>query len=334
MKNLQYYVAIFTLLLFFSCSEDDNNIKDYENQIKSQKNKNRNTESLTILSYNIFHLPGIALIKQYKEEERSKKQLQVLTKMAPSLDVIVFQEGFNHHVETHLFNKLKNIYPYNTVLVGQYCSANSNWDSISGNCSNSMFVVNGGVRIFSKHPIDSKKQYVFNNSGFGTADYYSNKGAAYVEVTKNGKKYHIVGTHLQADQENYNGSTVRINQLKEIKNWVDSMDIPVSEPLIYAGDMNIEYTDTPSYTSMKSILNSKIYYSFNPSTDIGTYSNTNTLVNKEYPDYNNTLDYILISKDHKKPIYIPQMEVLQFVRDKEDLSDHNAIKATYRFNPS
>lgn len=332
MKNLQFYVSIFIVLLFFSCSEDENNIEDYESQAKSYESKNRSTESLTVLSYNIFHLPGIARIKQYKEKERSTKQLHVVTEMAPVLDVIVFQEGFNEQVETYLFNKLENIYPYSTVLVGQYCSTGSNWNSISGDCSNSIFVVNGGVRIFSKYPISNKKQHVFTNSGFGTADYYSNKGAAYVEVTKNGKKYHIVGTHLQADQGSYNGSSVRLKQLKEIKNWVDGMHIPVSEPLIYAGDMNVQYTDTSSYTSMQSILNSEIVYSFNAATDIGTYSNTNTLVRKEYPDYNDTLDYILISKEYKQPVSIPEMEVLQFVRSGEDLSDHNAVKTTYNFN--
>lgn len=320
------------MLLFFSCSEDENNIEDYESQAKSYESKNRSTESLTVLSYNIFHLPGIARIKQYKEKERSTKQLHVVTEMASVLDVIVFQEGFNEQVETHLFNKLENIYPYSTVLVGQYCSTGSNWNSISGDCSNSIFVVNGGVRIFSKYPINNKKQHVFTHSGFGTADYYSNKGAAYVEVTKNGKKYHIVGTHLQADQGSYNGSSVRLKQLKEIKNWVDGMHIPVSEPLIYAGDMNVQYTDTSSYSSMQSILNSEIVYSFNATTDIGTYSNTNTLVRKEYPDYNDTLDYILISKEHKQPVSIPEMEVLQFVRSGEDLSDHNAVKTTYNFN--
>lgn len=332
MKNLQFYILIFAVFLFFSCSEDESNIEDYESQTKSHESKNINTESLTVLSYNIFHLPGIARIKQYKEEERSKKQLQVLTEMISSLDVIIFQEGFNQQVETYLFNKLKNVCPYNTVLVGQYCSTGSNWDSVSGDCSNSIFVVNGGVRIFSKYPIGSKKQYVFTNSGFGTADYHSNKGAAYVEVTKNGKKYHIVGTHLQADQGSYNGSSVRLKQLKEIKDWVNGFNIPVSEPLIYAGDMNVQYTDTSSYTSMQSILNSTLSYSFNATTDIGTYSNTNTLVSKEYPDYNDTLDYILISKEHKQPVSIPEMEVLQFVRGGEDLSDHNAVKTVYSFN--
>ncbi|WP_106792795.1 sphingomyelin phosphodiesterase [Aquimarina sp. Aq78] len=331
MKSLNLHFTFLIVLTFFSCSYEESNIEDYENQ-KFQESKNRNIESLTIVSYNIFHLPGIARIKHYKEEERSTKQLQVLTEMAPLLDVIVFQEGFNRQAETYLFNKLEEVYPYNTVLVGQYCSAGSYWNSVNGDCSNSLFVVNGGVRIFSKYPIDIKRQYVFNNSAYGTADYYSNKGAVYVEITKNGKKYHIVGTHLQADQGSYNGTSVRLKQLKEIRDWVNSLKIPISEPLIYAGDMNVEYTDTFSYKDMKSILNSRISYSFNPSTEAGTYSNTNTLVRKEYPNYNNTLDYILISKSHKQPVFIPEMQVLQFVKDGEDLSDHNAVKTTYSFN--
>ncbi|WP_103866345.1 sphingomyelin phosphodiesterase [Aquimarina sp. I32.4] len=202
---------------------------------------------------------------------------------------------------------------------------------MGGNCSNSPLVVNGGVRVFSKYPILNKHQYIFNASGYGTPDYYSNKGAVYVEIEKNNKRYHIVGTHLQADHDNYDGTTVRLNQLKEIKKWVNSFQIPLSEPLFYAGDMNVEYTNENTYDSMQTILNATISYQFDPSVDMGTYSNTNSLVQDQYPDYNDTLDYILIDKEHKQPIYIPEMKVLRFIKNNEDLSDHYAVKTNYYF---
>ncbi|WP_062057861.1 sphingomyelin phosphodiesterase [Aquimarina longa] len=332
MKNVYTFLIFIISALIVSCSEEENNLDTDINSKQYQLQTNKNKESLTVLSYNVFHLPGIASIKHYKEVERSKGQYQILKDMVSSIDVIVFQEGFNNQVNTHLFNKLSNLYPYSTILVGKYCNSGSYWNSVAGNCSNSILVVNGGVRIFSKYPIVAKHQYVFNASAYGTADYYSNKGAVYVEINKNNKNYHIVGTHLQADQGSYEGTSVRLDQLKEIKNWVTGFKIPISEPLIYAGDMNVEYTNIEAYTSMKRILNSKIAYYFDSSVDIGTYSNTNTLVKEEYPDYNNTLDYILIDKGHKQPISIPEMQVLQFKKKGEDLSDHHPVKTTYYFS--
>lgn len=320
----------FCSIFLVSCSKDDNTT--LQNTIQESSSKVPFIQkSLHVMSYNIFHLPGIASVSHYKEKERAIAQLEYLKSMRNSIDVIVFQEGFNQQAETYLLDKLSRYYPYNTRLVGQFCYAGNYWNSISGNCSNSPFVVNGGVTIYSKYPILEKHQLVFEHSGYGTPDYYANKGAAFVKIKKDNYIYNIVGTHLQADHNAYNGSSVRLRQLREIKNWITGFSISKNEPLIYAGDMNVEYTNPSDYAQMKHILHAEINYTFNPSTEMGTYSNQNTIVVKNYPNYNDSLDYILHSTEHKSPVTPPEMKVLRPMKNGEDLSDHFPVFTKYSF---
>lgn len=60
-----------------------------------------------------------------------------------------------------------------------------NWDASLGNFR-SYSLVNGGVVILSKWPIEEKIQYIFNDSGCGT-DWFANKGFVYVKINKEGK---------------------------------------------------------------------------------------------------------------------------------------------------
>lgn len=333
MKKTPLKLFVLLVLLISSCSKDTNieELKELNETAKTTTISERHsTENLSIISYNTYHLPGIAAILHYKEDERAKLQSEIINSMSNSIDVIAFQEGFNRSAERFLFNGIKGNFPYSTKLVGKYCSSQPYWNSTQGNCSNSMFVTSGGVNIYSKYPIIEKHQYIFNNSARGTADYSSNKGAIYIVINKNGKKYHIVSTHLQADQGSFNGSKIRMKQLKEISEWLKKFNISRNEPLIYSGDMNVEYTDTKSYVKMQRILNSKINYTYNPR--FTSYSNvTNTIVKKNYPKYNNTLDYILISDSNRQPIYLPKMEILRFYKNGIDLSDHHPIKTVYTF---
>lgn len=332
MKSLRYSLIVLFAFFIASCSKEELTDPSSGKQTTVNRRSTGQQVDLNVMSYNVLHLPGIAAIKHYKEVWRSKAQHDVLKSLKSNLDVIVFQEGFNQQVEDYLFNPLKSSYPYNTVLVGQYCYTGNYWNTISSNCSNSIFVVNGGVRIFSKYPILEKHQLVFYNSGYGTPDYNSNKGAAYVKIKKDNKIFHIVGTHMQADHGSYNGGSVRMGQLTEIKNWINSFNIPANEPIIYAGDFNVEYTDTPDYNQMKSTLNGVINYTFNPAIDMGTFSNKNTIVKTKYPNYNNTLDYIFYNQLHKNPINTPPMQVLRYMKSGEDLSDHFAIRTDYTFS--
>lgn len=288
------------------------------------------SHSLQVLSYNVFHLPDIAAVMHYKEDFRAKGQAKALVGIAEQLDVVVFQEGFNKAAKQHLFDAIYPSFPHSTELVGLYCETSRFWDSVAGNCSNSLFVTNGGVKIVSRYPILEKHQYVFRSSGKGTADGSSNKGAVYVAVEKDGRKYHVVGTHLQADQGSFDGSGTRNLQMTELSQWISSFSIPKDEPIIYAGDMNVESTNQSAFADMKRLLASETLYIFDPLR--ATYSNvSNSIVKERYPDYNDTLDYILVSNQHRQPTVSSTIEIIRFQKENIDLSDHHAVLGRFDF---
>jgi len=140
-------------------------------------------------------------------------------------------------------NRLKDVWPHQTPLVGQYCKTSAGWTSVNGNCSGSPFVVNGGVTVLSKAPVTEQHQLVFRNSYSGTADYLSNKGAALARLVVNGKPLWIAGTHMQADEGPETlpkAHDIRMAQLGEIRDLVTKY-APAAEPVVVAGDLNIEY---------------------------------------------------------------------------------------------
>ncbi len=157
-------------------------------------------------------------------------------------DVVVLDEAFNNTSDSEIPAALADLYPYHTPVVGETCSGGG-WTQISGDCSNSPFVINGGTMILSKYPILAQYAHIFSNSTEGTWDYDANKGAALIEVDVNGTDTWVVGTHLQADQSGTSTDTTqatRLAQLGEIKSWVNKI-VGTSAPVLIGGDLNVEY---------------------------------------------------------------------------------------------
>lgn len=333
MKKLIVLLSVITL---YSCSEDT--ILSSENTNENNKRATQTTETLSIMSYNVYQLPSIA--PQYKSKERAAELYKYIINLGTNTpDVLVIEEGFNARFGDEFLAKIKTLYPYATPLLGQYCSSGggsslypNNWDGYFGSCGTSIFHVNGGTIILSKYPIEKKYQLIFQNK-ISSIEGMSNRGVAYAVVVKNGKKYHVFGTHTASEQPGYPGRTTREKQFTEMRDFKNYFKIPVTEPVIYAGDMNVEYTLTAEYQKMQSILVGGINYTFNPLTQRGTYSNQNTVVLYQgYKDYNNTLDYILYSKEHKLPAFEPEMKQFVAKYSAGDISDHDPVYIKYTFN--
>ncbi|MDI7208929.1 sphingomyelin phosphodiesterase, partial [Leptospira santarosai] len=141
-------------------------------------------------------------------------------------DVIVFDEAFDTNARKILLDGVRSEYPYQTDVIGR---TKEGWKATLGNYRSEAFT-NGGVVVVSKWPIEEKIQYIFKERGCG-ADFFSNKGFAYVRINKNGRKFHIIGTHVQAqDSACANlGKVSRMNQFNEIKSFIDSAKIPNNE---------------------------------------------------------------------------------------------------------
>lgn len=188
---------------------------------------------LKVLTTNTMLLPSF-LTDGWAQDERG-----ALIGSAPYVaghDVVVFQELFDNSASDILMARLKG-YPYRTPVVGR---SKDGWHQTLGDYS-SLPYEDGGVAIASRWPMTRQIQYIFDDAC--GADSLSEKGFAYARLNVNGTPVHVLGTHLQADDDGCDdgeAARTRTSQLKEMRHFVDGLKIPAGEPVIFAGDMNID----------------------------------------------------------------------------------------------
>lgn len=253
---------------------------------------------VSVLSFNLYQLPWVADTNTSGKAQRAGYAETLIRNQ--DADVVVLQEAFSAQAET-MRSDLLDLYPHQTPLLGQSCSASFGWTAVSGNCSNSIFVVNGGVTILSKHPITAKYQHVFNASQMWTADYNANKGVALVRIDVGEGPLWVAGTHLQADTTpaaRDEAHQVRMDQLNEIDALVQART--GDDPVVLAGDLNVEYhagatrLDGAGRTELEQAEVHSGFTVGDPSNHGYTYDGvTNPLVAAQgYAGYRDTLDYI------------------------------------------
>jgi sphingomyelin phosphodiesterase len=203
----------------------------------------------------------------------------------------------------------------------------------------------GGVAIVSKWPIEEKIQLIY--AAACGADGLSNKGFVYVRVNRNGMPYHIIGTHVQAqDSTCSNGQpeAIRASQFADIRNFIANKGIPANEAVYITGDLNVN-RDSSEYATMLSNLQvnapnayAGVNYTWDPA--------NNGIANYNYPTAGREyLDYILVSRHHAQPSYwhnqaldVPSApwEVTAGGRTYryKDYSDHYPVAAFARANAS
>lgn len=150
-------------------------------------------------------------------------------------DVVVLQEAFDNTASDRLLAGLRDTYPHQTPVLGR---STAGWDVTSGAYSSST-PEDGGVAVLSRWPITTRVQHVYRDAC--GADWFSNKGFAYVRVEAPSGPVHVIGTHMQAEDSSCTSapSTYRAKQRAEIKAFLTARNIPASEPVYVAGDMNV-----------------------------------------------------------------------------------------------
>ncbi|EMY79418.1 sphingomyelin phosphodiesterase [Leptospira weilii serovar Ranarum str. ICFT] len=250
---------------------------------------------IKILSHNVFLLPkGLPGWGDWAQNERAEQIAS--SDHIKNQDLIVFEEVFDTNAGKILLDKIRSLYPYQTDVIGR---TRSDWDATLGDYR-SLSLINGGVAIVSKWPIEEKIQYIFQDPGCG-ADYFSNKGFVYVKIDKNGNKIHLIGTHVQAEDSECSdsGVSVRANQFDEIRNFIDSKKIPNDEIVLIAGDLNAIKGSIEYYNMLIRLNANEPTYAGIPFTwDTETNEIAAFYFEKEKPVY---LDYILVSKSHFQP---------------------------------
>jgi endonuclease/exonuclease/phosphatase family metal-dependent hydrolase len=267
-----------------------------------------------VLSYNIYMRPRVLF------RDGQLERLAYLPKQLKGYDVLVLSEVFDSKAREELLLQIQEEYPYVTEPLGA-----PRW-----------VTQYGGVMIASKWPIEEEQHLLYGKVCSGS-DCAAQKGAIYTRINKYGKRLNVFGTHLQA----WPGQTpadVRRQQLEMLKQFIDSFAITSTEPVIIAGDINVDLVNFPGeYNRMLSILDAsfpepvmkELLYTFDPI--------QNPLCEGEMQEF---LDYVLYSNKHLKPSQM-KTSILRPVsdvawgryngRDYFDLSDHFAVSADIWF---
>ncbi|MET9467832.1 sphingomyelin phosphodiesterase [Streptomyces sp. NPDC006544] len=249
---------------------------------------------LSVLTYNTF-LMSKNLYPNWGQDHRAAEIPKA--SFFQGHDVVVVQEAFDNGASDALKANASAQYPYQTPVVGR---GKSGWDATGGAYS-STTPEDGGVAILSKWPVLRKEQVVYKDAC--GADWWSNKGFAYVVLNVNGAKVHVVGTHAQSTDPGCGAgeaAQMRARQFRTIDAFLDGKNIPANEQVIVAGDMNVD-SRSAEYASMLadadlagSDTRTGHPYSFDTA--------LNSIANYRYPtDPREDLDYVLYRKGNARP---------------------------------
>ncbi|GAA4650501.1 hypothetical protein GCM10023116_27840 [Kistimonas scapharcae] len=266
----------------------------------------QSSDKLKVLSYNTWILlPGLIA-------KKSAERLDAMLDIVSGYDVIVFQELFDNSLRQNFINRLDEEYPYFTRIVDE-----------TGKMED------GGIFIASRWPIEAEDQTVYDrciNDGCLAA-----KGAVYAKVNKMGNSYHLFGTHTHA----YTGTediAVRAEHLQQLRDFIDSQNIPTSEPVLIAGDLNVDKVNYPGeHSQMLAILDA----TEPQATGAYPYSYDGH-VNKWASNYREYLDYVLYSNRHLQPVnstnaLLTPRSIDAGLWGDWDISDHFPIEGSFTF---
>ncbi|MFI1886326.1 sphingomyelin phosphodiesterase [Streptomyces jumonjinensis] len=198
---------------------------------------------LKVLTYNAF-LFAKSLYPNWGQDHRA-----AAIPAAPFFqghDVVVLQEAFDNSSSDALKRNAAGRYPYQTPVLGRGAGG---WDATGGAYS-AVTPEDGGVTVLSTWPVVRKEQYVYRDAC--GSDWWSNKGFVYAVLDVNGARVHVVGTHAQSTDPGCGAGEaerVRSRQFKELDAFLDAKNIPASEQVVVAGDLNVD-SRTPEYPAM------------------------------------------------------------------------------------
>ncbi|HRI28322.1 MAG TPA: sphingomyelin phosphodiesterase [Chitinophagales bacterium] len=268
-----------------------------------------NPHTLNVLTYNVYMLPPpLAFTHQ-------KKRAALLPAYLHGYDAIILNEVFYNAARKILLKGLAAEYPYQTKVLDKKGRP-----------------VNGGVVIVSRWPIEKTDQYIYTLCA--SEDCYAAKGVMYAQINKLGKKYHLFGTHAQADDKpKY--IAIRKTQMEEMSRFVLSKNIPPDEPTLIGGDLNVE--------KLRNNLNEYCFMLDVLKVTEPTYGNLNFTCHGNLNYYTYTppvyLDYILPLNTALKPLLATnEVRILRTLDDNLwnifDLSDHFSVYGRFVFEPT
>jgi hypothetical protein len=158
----------------------------------------------SVLAYNIYMRPQTF----FRDGQQSR--MRYLPEQLKGYDVLVLSEVFDVKMREALLVELLPEYPYVTEPLG----------------ADLVVTQHGGVLIASRWPIEEEQQLLFGKLCSGS-DCAAQKGAIYARINKNGERYNIFGSHLQAWPGPVTAQ-VRKGQLEMLKQFIDGLKLSPS----------------------------------------------------------------------------------------------------------
>ncbi|BCM72627.1 MULTISPECIES: sphingomyelin phosphodiesterase [Streptomyces] len=250
--------------------------------------------ALRVLTYNVF-LMSKNLYPNWGQDHRAAEIPKA--SFFQGNDVVVLQEAFDNSASDALKRAAADRYPYQTPVVGR---GRDGWDATGGAYS-ATTPEDGGVTVLSKWPVLRREQYVYRDAC--GADWWSNKGFAYVVLDVDGTKVHVVGTHAQSTDPGCGAgeaAQVRARQFRAVDAFLDAKNIPADEEVLVAGDLNVD-SRSAEYASMLADADlagadarTGHPYSFD--------TRENSVARDRYPDDpREDLDHVLPRAGHARP---------------------------------
>lgn len=259
--------------------------------------------NLKILSWNIYMLPPVAPHKG--KRERAHAIVQELK--SGEYDVIVFQEAFLSAARDIIGNGLNDIYPYAYGPINRKPGLK----------------VSGGVWVLSKMPLKPLNTIEFDDCA--KIDCMARKGAVLLQGEWHGKKFQVLGTHLQADGYD-------LIRQKQMDQMYTELLIPYKQdgiPQIICGDMNTEQQMKEYYCSMLECLDAE--NGTMEGIETCSYNGEeNEIAQGIWGKHKTTLDYILLRANGSK-IKAVKRYISVLKKGKKHLSDHYGVVCEVKF---
>lgn len=289
-----------------------------------------NPDSLSVLAWNVQLLPEIPLVAgtQRAQSDRVWRIGRALAN-GPAYDAVVVSEAFDDRWRDNLAQSVADRYPHRTKVVGRDRGLDQD----------------GGVMILSRWPIERVAEAAFAGLCNGD-DCRADKGVIYARIRKAGRRYHVLGTHTQAAYQRPAepvAVSVRAAQFALIRRFVDQLGIPASEPVVVAGDLNVngatrqeaEYRDMLATLAAVEVVRTVPHLSSDPLLNGLTGRNEGV---------QQMLDYVLPLTTHLMPVLAETRVVharaatgyekrLGEFRFQIDLSDHFPVLGVFQYPP-
>ncbi|TYZ57247.1 hypothetical protein PybrP1_008804 [[Pythium] brassicae (nom. inval.)] len=202
-------------------------IKDESTGISRDITDVTDTVSFQVLQYNVFGRPY--QVSKDGQRERLARIPASLRRISEQIDVVTFAEADNQDEREAMLAQFRSTgFAYATSVLHDPDPFTS--------------LLNGGVIIVSKWPIIHEAQHVYRNACH-YSDCLAAKGVKFARVLKTvdgtSKIFNVFATHMQA-WSTPQGRADRMEQAKQMRSFVDALQIPQHEPLLFAGDFNVD----------------------------------------------------------------------------------------------